>query len=158
MCVLFFFAKTVNSCIHKPYIEQHFGLASDSSGRDPDFDALVQARWYEYLAEGYLKTMEIKMAASGSKANETRINEPVQLYLADRRLARAKLEIKIYTRLLKRELGPLLRERMSLNFVCMGVLFRELSPGFEVITEQSLPAGGLFGEAFEVSPGTTIFT
>lgn len=103
--------ETFNSCILKPHIiEPHFGLASDSKGRDPDFDELIQARWYEYLAEGYLKTTESKMA--GSSSDETRVNEPVQLYLAHRRVARAKLELRIYNRLLQRELGPSLRERM----------------------------------------------
>lgn len=94
---------------------------------------------------------ESKMAASGSKDNETRVNEPVQLYLAYRRLARAKLEIRIYTRLLKSELGPSLQKR-TFNSVYMDVLFRELSPDFEEITEQSIPAGGLFGASLEVSP------
>lgn len=151
MPVPFFVAETFNSCVYKPYIEPHFGLLSDSNGRDPDFDSLVLARWYEYLAEGYLKVTESKMAASGSKDNETRVNEPVQLYLAYRRLARAKLEIRIYTRLLKSELGPSLQKR-TFNSVYMDVLFRELSPDFEEITEQSIPAGGLFGASLEVSP------
>lgn len=124
VCSLLFFCY-FSSCILKPYIEPHFGLVSDSSGRDPDFDALVQARWYEYLAEGYLKITESKMAASGSK-NETRVNEPVQLYLAHRRLARAQLEITIYSRLLQKELGPSLQKRTLLNFVYINHLENSL--------------------------------
>lgn len=103
-----------NSCIYKAYIEPHFLKVSDSPGRDPDFDALVQARWYEYLAEGYLKSTGSKMSAMSAKAEETRINTPVQLYLAYRRLERAQLETKIYDRLLKKELNPLLRQCMLL--------------------------------------------
>lgn len=98
----------------QPYIEPHFVQSPDSSGRDPDFDDLVQARWYEYLAEGYLKTTgstAITARSTGSMTNDTRVNTPVQLYLAYRRLARAQLELKIYSRLLKRELGPGLRKR-----------------------------------------------
>lgn len=145
-----FLAETFNSYVLKPHIiEPHFGLASDSRGRDPDFDELILARWYEYLAEGYLKTTESKMA--GSSSDETRVNEPVQLYLAHRRVARAKLELRIYTRLLRNELGPLLQKRM-LNFVCMVILFTESASGFEDITKESLPATGLFAEPLEVSP------
>lgn len=57
------------------------------------------------------------MAAGSSKAKETRINEPVQLYLAHRRLARAQLEIQIYTRLLQKELGPSLEKRTLFSLV-----------------------------------------
>lgn len=123
--VCYFLAKPFNLCISgKPHIEPHFGLGSDSRGRDPDFDELILARWYEYLAEGYLKTTESKMAGSSSNATETRVNEPVQLYLAHRRVARAKLELRIYTRLLRRELGPLLRERKLLNFLYGEIIHR----------------------------------
>lgn len=105
--------RVFNLRIYKAYIEPHFVKVSDlGPGRDPDFDALVQARWHEYLAEGYLKTTGSKMSASGVKLDETRVNTPVQLYLAYRRLARAQLETKIYDRLLQNELDPLLRQRM----------------------------------------------
>lgn len=105
----------LNSCITKPYIEPHFVKASNLPlGRDPDFDALVQARWYEYLAEGYLKATGSKAAASSSTAvgGTVCVNTPVQLYLAYRRLARAELETHIYSKLLTKELGPALRRRM----------------------------------------------
>lgn len=138
--VLYFF--DISSCILKPYIEPHFGLVSDSSGRDPEFDALLQARWYEYLAEGYLKVTESRMAASGSK-NETRVNEPVQLYLAHRRLARAHLEIDIYTRLLQKGLGPSLKKRTSLNFVYMNYLENSLQVLTILQMNLSLEAGFL---------------
>lgn len=86
-------------------------------GRDPDFDELVKARWYEYLAEGYLKHTGNKMAATSSKSvmEETCVNTPVQLYLAYRRLARARLELKIYTKMLRRELAPALETRTLLH-------------------------------------------
>lgn len=114
---LFYRRLALNSFITKPYIEPHFVKVSNLPlGRDPDFDALVQARWYEYLAEGYLKATGSKAAASRSATvSETvLVNTPVQLYLAYRRLARAELETHIYTKLLKKELGPSLRERMLL--------------------------------------------
>lgn len=100
--------------LEQPYIEPHFvELTLETPGRDPDFDKLVEARWYEYLAEGYLRSTGSKLtAAGGSLPNVTHINTPVQLYLARRRLARAQLEIKIYTDLLRRGASAALEERM----------------------------------------------
>lgn len=90
------------------------------------------------------------MAAGSSKAKETRINEPVQLYLAHRRLARAQLEIQIYTRLLQKELGPSLEKRTLFSLVYIN--YSKYSPDFEDITKESLPEGGLFAKPLEVSP------
>lgn len=99
--------------LEQPYIEPHFvELSLETPGRDPDFDKLVEARWYEYLAEGYLRSTGSKLTAvGGSSSNVNRINTPVQLYLARRRLARAHLEIKIYTALLQRGASAALEER-----------------------------------------------
>lgn len=100
--------------LSQPYIEPHFvELTSEHPGRDPDFDALVEARWCEYLAEGYLRSTGSKLTAIGFGADETRVNTPVQLYLAHSRLARAQLEIKIYTKLLERGSGASLNQCMS---------------------------------------------
>lgn len=85
-----------------------------------------------------------KLTANGSGADETRIDTPVQLYLAHSRLVRAQLEIKIYTKLLERGSGASFKERMYfiLARACNNCAHWCLE--FEHIKEQSLPTGGIF--------------
>lgn len=73
---------------------------------DLDYNALVEARWYEHLAEHYLKNSGFNLNRAGS---ELLVNTPVQLYLAHSRLARAQLEIGIYSKLLEQDIGQSLR-------------------------------------------------
>jgi hypothetical protein len=98
-----FKTEASNSCLSSQlYIEPHFV----ATGVDTDYDALVEARWYEHLAEHYLKNSESDLNRAGSGLM---VNTPVQLFLAHSRLARAQLEIRIYSGLLEQEIGKSLR-------------------------------------------------
>lgn len=82
----------------QPYIEPHFN-ESTSPSTDGDFYALVAARWSEYRAERYLQSSG-HTVSSNLPTPETRVNTPVQLFLAYSRIARARVEIRVYSELL----------------------------------------------------------
>lgn len=90
--------------VFQPYIEPH---SSGEAGLDADYDALVEARWHEHLAEHHLMDSGDDLHRHGSK---NLVNTPIQLYLAHSRLARAQLEIGIYSKLLEQEIGQSLRK------------------------------------------------
>lgn len=77
------------------------------TGKDPDYNALLEARWLECVAENYLKITGIGLKRAGS---EIRMNTPAQLYLAHCRLARARVEISIYSKLLDQGKGKSFRQ------------------------------------------------
>lgn len=83
------------------------------TGRDSDYDALVDARWHEHLAEHYLKNAGFDLDRAGSGLL---VNMPVQLYLAHRRLTCVQLEINVYSKLLGEETGKALREGAIKSF------------------------------------------
>lgn len=119
----YLYFKMLNSQLFsQPYIEPHFL----ETGVDPDYEALVEARWYEHLAEHYLKNSGSNLDRAGSALL---VNTPVQLYLAHSRLARAQLEIGIYSKLLEQDVGRSLRRGIKilttsfcLTYLCCQIL------------------------------------
>lgn len=124
------------TAVSQPFIEPHY---SQGTGLDADYKALVEARWQEHLAEHYLRNSGVDLRRAGSR---TLFNTPVQLYLAHSRLARAQLEISIYSKLLEQEIGQSLRNGALSNlylFACYSFL-----SDFQRTMELSLPKDGLF--------------
>lgn len=100
----------------QPYIEPHFNESTTPS-RDIDFYALITARWSEYRAERYLQSSG-HTVSSNLPAPETRVNTPVQLFLAYSRIARARLEIRVYSELLETARPALLAGKYHLFLLC----------------------------------------
>lgn len=110
--------------IFQPHIEPHFSVTE----RDPDYDRLVEARWYEHVAEHYLVNSGIDLSLARS---EPLVNTPVQLYLAYNRLCRAQLEVSIYSKVLEQEIGQSLQKGMNVLISCLSLW---------VLTSSRLPA------------------
>lgn len=83
----------------QPYIEPHFPELIGPS-TDDAFYSLIAARWSEYRAERYLQSSGHNVS-SKLQTPETRVNTPVQLFLAYSRVSRARLEIEVYGKLLR---------------------------------------------------------
>lgn len=75
-------------------------MRPDSTMSDPEFLDLIAARWSEYRAERYLQD-SADSVASTFKKDEIRANTPAQLFLVYNRVTRARLELKVYSKLLK---------------------------------------------------------
>lgn len=98
VCEVLSIVDRLESDLLKPYIEPHYSATTNNSVTDADFLALIAARWSEYRAERYLqKSGDV----TSNSDDETLANTPVQLFLAHKRVTRARLEIQVYSKLLK---------------------------------------------------------
>lgn len=75
---------------------------------DPEFLDLVAARWSEYRAERYLQDSADDLASTFKK-DEIRANTPAQLFLVYNRVTRARLELKVYSKILRAARPTLLK-------------------------------------------------
>lgn len=70
------------------------------TGVERKFNAVLAARWSEYRAERYLQSLGSSLPTK-TPPSDARVNTPIQLFLAHNRITRARLEIQLYTELLK---------------------------------------------------------